>query len=700
MHFTETVPSHRPQDKQVASGPGKPTVIGLYGISGCGKTFLLKKLAQCLGKEEFEFYEGSEKIDTLVPGGLSAFGGLSEDRKSYYRCRAIQEIARDALLKKRTAVVAGHYMFPNDSPTNLTSVWTASDAEIFTHIIYLAVPIEIVASRRLSDQTKARPSISSDDLLHWQDTEIKELRSICCNEGILFSNVTEQSDILSRVSNILRYFQSYTTESNLAVANEQVARTLSHRNDLQTVVVLDADKTLAPADTGTDFWEISTAARHCADGSQSLKALFSSPFGYSETAFREAVLLYEDAAGGEEYEAICAKVASSVKLYPEMMTLLQSVTQVSHVGVIVVTCGLKRVWELVFEREEFGGKVGVIGAGRLSDGLVVTPSVKAAIVSKLRATEGLYVFAFGDSPLDLPMLMEANEAVVVVGNEQHRSRSMDAALSKAIDGGWRGARQVLLPSSVQPRLDKVKLPQLDITDKSFLQSIMRSRRGDTGTNAQVVEEAVASHLRILHATDRSAAKLLMTPMRDASVCGPGLRQVHHDVGRYLAMEFLSDMIGLEEVAIPHVQGHNTTGFRIFHEQKTSIIALMRGGGPMALGVNEVLPEAAFVHASKAQDVKHPDLESKDSVILVDSVINTGKSIIEFVQHITQLRDGIRIVVVAGVVQAEVVSEGHPFASIMAAHDVGLVALRFSENKFTGTKGTDTGNRLFNTTHLA
>jgi hypothetical protein len=32
-------------------------------------------------------------------------------------------------------------------------------------------------------------------------------------------------------------------------------------------------------------------------------------------------------------------------------------------------------------------------------------------------------------------------------------------------------------------------------------------------------------------------------------------------------------------------------------------------------------------------------------------------------------------------------------------DVSLVALRISKNKYTGTGGTDTGHRLFNSTHL-
>ena len=32
-------------------------------------------------------------------------------------------------------------------------------------------------------------------------------------------------------------------------------------------------------------------------------------------------------------------------------------------------------------------------------------------------------------------------------------------------------------------------------------------------------------------------------------------------------------------------------------------------------------------------------------------------------------------------------------------DVVLVTLRVSKNKYTGTGGTDTGHRLFNSTHL-
>lgn len=74
--------------------------------------------------------------------------------------------------------------------------------------------------------------------------------------------------------------------------------------------------------------------------------------------------------------------------------------------------------------------------------------------------------------------------------------------------------------------------------------------------------------------------------------------------------------------------------------------------------------------------------------------------IGMVRHIRTYRESksVRIILVAGVVQEQVLSPEHELGQ-MIREDVALVALRRSENKYTGTKGSDTGNRLFNTTYL-
>ena len=85
----------------------------------------------------------------------------------------------------------------------------------------------------------------------------------------------------------------------------------------------------------------------------------------------------------------------------------------------------------------------------------------------------------------------------------------------------------------------------------------------------------------------------MTHMRDQSVAGPALRNAHQKVGWYLAVEYLTctSIIGNERISIQHVQGTQTDGYHIFHEKDTLTVALMRGGEPMALGVNETMPLA-------------------------------------------------------------------------------------------------------------
>ncbi|KAI9644624.1 hypothetical protein NHQ30_006646 [Ciborinia camelliae] len=208
-------------------------------------------------------------------------------------------------------------------------------------------------------------------------------------------------------------------------------------------------------------------------------------------------------------------------------------------------------------------------------------------------------------------------------------------------------------------------------------------------------------IQVFDATKKNAAKLLMKPTRHAMIKGPDLREYHRNIGRHLAIEFMSEVIGVESYKIPHVQGHQTNGHQLLHEDKTLIVALMRGGEPMALGVNDAFPLGMFLHTNGPEDIKPNHLQGQITVVLVDSVINSGKTIIEFVQHIRELNAVIRIVVVTGVVQAQSIAEGTGIlANALVQHgNCSIVALRLSDNKFTGKGVTDTGHRLFNTTHF-
>ena len=208
------------------------------------------------------------------------------------------------------------------------------------------------------------------------------------------------------------------------------------------------------------------------------------------------------------------------------------------------------------------------------------------------------------------------------------------------------------------------------------------------------------------------ADLLATPMRNAEISGPSLRRAHQDVGRWLAITFLAELLDLEDFDMKHVQGHTINGRRIKNESTTVIVALMRGGEPMAMGVSEVMPTASFVHAKKAEEIGPKLLKNADTIILVDSVINRGASMVEFLSHLVPssaatattrtslVKDDVKIAMMTGVVQDEAVQRLRAFAA--ERPDVAefiLLALRSSKNKYTGKGGTDTGNRLFNTTQV-
>ena len=659
----------------------KAVVVGLYGIPGSGKTFLMHQLKQEFRHERFAFYESSQLLDLAVPGGLSAFKKLDDEAKDHWREHAIDIIGKSSAAIGLVAVVSGHLSFWSKSKKAADPVCTEMDLMTYSNFIYLDTSPELVAERSKADKTRTdRSKLSVPDLIQWQQTEKSKLRDLCREHGILLSVVKSGPSLLDKVSTLLRDFACHTTEHNLSQAKcrlDKLAFAAPGRGE--TMLVMDADKTLAADDTGNMFWE-------SMEKGSTLKELFSSKLEYTYTAFRQAMLLYEEEA--EAFEAICQKVALAVRLYPDMLSLLRLVAGKEHVGAVVVTSGLRHVWEMVLEREGLAKTVKVIGGGRISDGFVVTAAVKGALVAHLREHHHMYVWAFGDGPLDLEMFREADRAVVIVGDEQTRSKKMEKLLESAISDSNLQAHQALLPGTVSPRLDLVKLPPIKLTDQDFRDDILARRGQNRGP-------------QVLHATNKKAAKLLMTPTRDARVAGPALRNAHAAIGRYLATEYVTDIIGLDEISIPHVQGKLTEGHQLRHEKQTTIVALMRGGEPMALGVSDVFPLASFFHAKAPDNIKTEHLEGQQTILLVDSVVNSGATVHHFVEHIHGLNDTIRIVVVAGVVQAG--SIHGPKAQLpqtYALHkNLSVVALRLSENSYKGKGPTDTGHRLFNTTFL-
>jgi uracil phosphoribosyltransferase len=193
-------------------------------------------------------------------------------------------------------------------------------------------------------------------------------------------------------------------------------------------------------------------------------------------------------------------------------------------------------------------------------------------------------------------------------------------------------------------------------------------------------------------TDLSAdpfVRLLVDATRRAEASGPALAFAHRAVGHALASH-VARGLRLEEAEIDHVAGPST-GVRIVPGAEPVVIALLRAGLFIAEGVWERLPGASLLLHGH-DDVNRFPLDGR-TVVVVDSVINTGRTMREVLKEVDQRSAAATIVATLVAYRPNMVrlAEEHP--------QVNFVAARISDRTYVGRGKTDTGARLFGTTLL-
>lgn len=171
--------------------------------------------------------------------------------------------------------------------------------------------------------------------------------------------------------------------------------------DKGAALLLDADRTLTPIDTGR---EVGNAFGL----NDQIRSIFENQ-GYSDAAFLAAARAW-GSIPEHLYVAELERVADSTELYPFWSSLLPELF--SSIQVVVVTSGIAQLWKRVMVSAGFQ-QVTVIGGCRQgTDSYVVSPDSKACLVRCLKH-RGMHVAAAGDSIIDLPMLLEADEGFIV-----------------------------------------------------------------------------------------------------------------------------------------------------------------------------------------------------------------------------------------------------------------------------------------------
>jgi uracil phosphoribosyltransferase len=192
-------------------------------------------------------------------------------------------------------------------------------------------------------------------------------------------------------------------------------------------------------------------------------------------------------------------------------------------------------------------------------------------------------------------------------------------------------------------------------------------------------------------TQSHASQVLSTQSRRADLSALELGALHFQMGQFLAYHILEDF-ELTQCDIAHVQGKRS-GFEIAGKEDICVMGMLRAGLFAAEGIRSIFKDGAFFleHDNVAEIINKQSLESK-TVIVVDAVINTGKSISNILNQLIAAKCE-KIVVAALVLQDDAKRLANDFPT------VSFYALRISENRYKGTKGIDTGNRLFNTLEL-
>lgn len=261
--------TERSSDESICTPMGfNPNIIGLYGVPGAGKSYYLSK-RRVHSKSEvtksFQFFEGSSVINSLISGGLPAFKELTEDQKLKLREKALRTIEDECTASRTARLVAGHAMFCNEDDDDERIVITPKDLEVYSHILYLRIDPEVIQQHRLSDSERDRGIVSVEHLEKWQKREENTLRRSCRAHGIYFHVVSPQSNMESEDMFLTRLWRLV---SDLGIHNEHInwsnaARKIIdaldssaiHSGQVKTMLVMDADKTLAPQDAGNIFWK-------------------------------------------------------------------------------------------------------------------------------------------------------------------------------------------------------------------------------------------------------------------------------------------------------------------------------------------------------------------------------------------------------------------------------------------------------------
>lgn len=173
--------------------------VGVYGISGTGKTSIVKLVEKY--SDNTIWLEGSRLVLEAANMTLEEFKRQTTDDEKYaIRERAIKIAETIQAQEQKHIVLDGHLAFVNKNGV-FENVMTNQDQLFYTHFIYLKLTPKVVWSRQQNDTSKKR-NYSLQTIEEWMKFEEKELLNAAMTYNINFS-LLENEDLDTCVSYVL-----------------------------------------------------------------------------------------------------------------------------------------------------------------------------------------------------------------------------------------------------------------------------------------------------------------------------------------------------------------------------------------------------------------------------------------------------------------------------------------------------------------
>lgn len=192
---------------------------------------------------------------------------------------------------------------------------------------------------------------------------------------------------------------------------------------------------------------------------------------------------------------------------------------------------------------------------------------------------------------------------------------------------------------------------------------------------------LSEHNKFLHVLNSQA--------RDKTVYGNLLANTHKKIGRVLCEYYLSQspLMTYEITTVQDKRSQTST----INMSNIAIVVLLRAGLYLAEGARETLEEEVhnYILSNHVDDlIEQKQYLQNKRILLVDSVINSGKSIEGYIEKLNQV--GVSEIACLSIVMQKKFYE----RAVIKYPDICFITSRVSENYFVGKGQTDTGNRLF------